>query len=85
MMEDVTLTQLFEKMDAHLERQDVHLPAITATLREQNAVLAQMAQMLATTARELDARRVEASQRFNARDRHPHALTRTRLHGHDGR
>jgi hypothetical protein len=46
-MDDVTVTQLFARMDAHLarqdahlERQDAHLAAIQATLARQNETLA---------------------------------------------
>jgi len=63
-MDDVTLTRLFERMDSHLAQQDVSQQEILATLREQNAVLASMAQMLATTAREVAAIHAEASRGF---------------------
>jgi hypothetical protein len=59
-MEDVTLTQLFARMDAHLTQQDVSLQAILATLREQNVVLVETARMLAETRREMEASGREA-------------------------
>jgi hypothetical protein len=57
-MEDATLTQLFARMDAHLERQDVylarqdaHLSEITETLRHQNALMIDVGRQLAETSR----------------------------------
>jgi hypothetical protein len=65
-MEDTTLTRLFarmdahlERQDAHLERQDAHLAAITATLQHQNGMLLQMAETLADTSRFLAQTAVE--------------------------
>jgi hypothetical protein len=70
-VEDVTLTQLFSRMDAHLaqqdahlERQDAHLAVITETLSQQNAVLAEMAQLLATTARQVTEAHAETMRGF---------------------
>ena len=72
-MDDVTLTQLFARMDAHLARQDaylaqqdVHLAGITETQRRQNAVLQETAQLLATTAQEVAAIHAEASRQHAA-------------------
>jgi hypothetical protein len=79
-MEDVTLTQLFARMDAHLagqdahlERQDAQLAAILETLTRQNALMLDMAQLLATTARQVAEAHAEtmrgfASLRRDARD-----------------
>jgi hypothetical protein len=50
-MDDLSLTALFTRMDNHLQRQDLALELITATLQQQNAVLASMAQLLAVTSR----------------------------------
>jgi hypothetical protein len=63
-MEDVTLTRLFERMDAHLTQQDAHLAEITATLREQNAVLIDMSRLLTTTAQQVSEMHAEASRGF---------------------
>jgi ABC-type transporter Mla subunit MlaD len=70
-MDDVSLTQLFARMDAHLERQDDHLArqdaelkTILETLNRPNAVLADRSQLLATTAREVAAIHAEASRGF---------------------
>jgi peptidoglycan hydrolase CwlO-like protein len=72
-MEDVTVTQLFQRMDAHLERQDAHLArhdvefrVLHETLAKQNTALEQMAQLLATTAREVAAIHAEASRHHAA-------------------
>ena len=70
-MEDITLTQLFARMDAHLARQDDHLArqdaelqTVLETMNRQNAVLADLSQMLATTAQEVAAMHTEAARGF---------------------
>ena len=80
-MEDVTLTQLFERMDRHLAKQDDYLmrlaadhDVLLASLRESNAVLAATAQMLADTRREMAERSIEASRQAAANIRALEAL-----------
>jgi hypothetical protein len=63
-MDDEMVGPLFAKMDAHLERQDVYLAALTETLSRQNVMLVETAQMLAATRREVEARGAEASRLF---------------------
>jgi hypothetical protein len=69
-MEDVTLTQLFARMDAHLaqqdehlRRQDVQLTAITETLSRQNSVLEETSRLLRTTAEQVTEMHVSAASR----------------------
>jgi hypothetical protein len=63
-MEDVTLTRLFERMDDHLKQQDASLQVMLSTMSQQSAVLARMAQLLATTAQEVAEIHAEASRGF---------------------
>lgn len=45
-MDDGGLTQLFARMDAHLERQDTSLQGILQTLARQNDLMVEMARAL---------------------------------------
>jgi hypothetical protein len=63
-MDDLTLTQLFARMDAHLARQDDHLArqdaqlqTVLETLARQNAMLVEQSRLLQTTAQEVAAMR----------------------------
>jgi hypothetical protein len=60
-MDDLSLTQLFQRMDAHLSQQDAHLAQQDVWLQttltnmvKQNLVLEQTAQLLSTTTRMLE-------------------------------
>jgi hypothetical protein len=75
-MEDVTLTQLFAKMDAHLERQDVYLASTLEVLKEQNVMMQRMSELLVTTAKEVAAIHAEASHQHAATMAAFEALTR---------
>ena len=83
----MTLTQLFARMDAHLERQDAHLArhdvefrVLHETLKEQNLLMQRMSDLLATTAREVAVIHAEASRQHAATMRGFEALI-ARLEG----
>jgi hypothetical protein len=87
-MDDVTVTQLFARMDAHLERQDAHLArhdiefrVLHETLAQQNALMLRMAEMLATTAKEVAEIHADASRQHAATMRAFEALIE-RLEAH---
>lgn len=70
-MDDVTLTQLFARMDAHLAQQDAYLArldaqlaAITEALGRQNALMLDMARVLQATAQEVAEIHTAASRGF---------------------
>ena len=79
-MEDHALTQLFTRMDEHLARQDAYLLELRRTDQEQNAMLGRMAEMLATTARQVAEIHAEASRQHAATMQAFQALI-TRLEG----
>lgn len=70
-MEDITLTQLFARMDAHLARQDDHLArqdaelqTVLETLARQNAMLVDQSRLLQTTAQEVAEIHASAARGF---------------------
>jgi hypothetical protein len=70
-MEDLTLTQLFARMDAHLARQDdylarqdAQLQTVLETLARQNAILADQSRLRQTTAEEVAEIHASASRGF---------------------
>jgi hypothetical protein len=72
-MDDITLTQLFALMEAHLAQQDAHLARqdaelriITEAMQEQSVLMVKTGEMLATTAQQVAAIHVEASRGFAA-------------------
>jgi len=72
-MDDSSLTQLFMRMDTHqaqqdeyLTRQDVCMATLLEGLRRSNEVLAQVAQMLAETRRDIEASNRESQANWAA-------------------
>jgi hypothetical protein len=79
-MDDVTLTQLFSRMDAHLERQDVELRVITQTLQQQGALLASIGQVLGQVAQQQTTAYTEMTRVLTALTR----ILDAHLRQHDG-
>jgi hypothetical protein len=63
-MEELTWTELMARMEATMAQADLSPEAMLETLRAQNVIMAEVAQLLATTAREVAAIHAEASRGF---------------------